>query len=101
MDKTNKSIDKYKYLLYINSDLGKFPMLETTAIWKYERRDLMKDYYGWLKEQELHKKKKEKESSLKREDREKKKQKQKQKKKKKNKETRCSIEHLVLLRFFI
>lgn len=56
MDKTNKSIDKYKYLLYINSDLGKFPMLETTAIWKYERRDLMKDYYGWLKEQELQKK---------------------------------------------
>lgn len=41
----------------------------------------MKDYYGWLKEQELQKKN-EKVSSLKREDREKKKQKQKQKKKK-------------------
>ena len=81
MDKTNKSIDKYKYLLYINSDLGKFPMLETTAIWKYERRDLMKDYYGWLKEQELQKKKKEKVSSLLREDREKRKVKKKKVKK--------------------
>ncbi len=81
MDKTNKSIDKYKYLLYINSDLEKFPMLETTAIWKYERRDLMKDYYGWLKEQELQKKKKEKVSSLLREDREKRKVKKKKVKK--------------------
>ena len=81
MDKTNKSIDKYKYLLYINSDLGKFPMLETTAIWKYERRDLMKDYYGWLKEQELQKKKKEKVSSILREDREKRKVKKKKVKK--------------------
>ena len=79
MDKTNKSIDKYKYLLYINSDLGKFPMLETTAIWKYERRDLMKDYYGWLKEQEIQKKN-EKMTSLKREER-KKKNKKKDKKK--------------------
>jgi len=83
LDKTNKSIDKYKYLLYINSDLGKFPMLETTAIWKYERRDLMKDYYGWLKEQELQKKKNEKLSSLKREDREKKMAKNRKRRKKK------------------
>lgn len=80
MDKTNKSIDKYKYLLYINSDLGKFPMLETTAIWKYERRDLMKDYYGWLKEQEILKKKNGKVTSFKREER-KKKNKKKDKKK--------------------
>ena len=39
----------------------------------------MKDYYGWLKEQELQKKN-EKLSSLKREDREKKKGKRKKKK---------------------
>lgn len=37
----------------------------------------MKDYYGWLKEQELQKKKNEKVSSLKREDREKRKAKKK------------------------
>lgn len=62
----------------------------------------MKDYYGWLKEQELQKKN-EKVSSLKREDREKKWQKiekGERKRKKKNKQTRCSIEHLVFASFF-
>lgn len=61
----------------------------------------MKDYYGWLKEQEIQKKN-EKVSSLKREDREKKWQKiEKGERKKKNKQTRCSIEHLVFCFVFL
>lgn len=60
----------------------------------------MKDYYGWLKEQELHKKKKEKESSLKREDREKKSKSKNKKRRKKIKKQGAQLSTLFFASFF-